>query len=101
MLIIQAGAQPEFVLRGQHLIDTRGVARFWFNVDEHQMKFPVRSQEFRFESVTFSNNFLNKNFLKILKIYIKIAQKFRNFSRIFQEKMNKILKSLRKFQIVL
>ena len=50
---------------------------------EGQTKFPVKSQEFRFEAVTFKNNLLNKEFLKILKIYIKIAQNFIKFSQIF------------------
>ena len=100
MSCLQARSQDVCQGGGQKLIDTRGVARILVRVGKHQTKFPVRSQEFRFEAVTFRKNLLNKDFLKILKIYIKIAQKFRKFSRIFQEKINKMLKSLRNFQIV-
>ena len=39
----------------------RDVAKI-FVQGEDQTKFPVRSQEFRFETVTFNKNLLNKDF---------------------------------------
>ena len=78
------------------LSDSRCVARIFVR-GEHQTKFPVRSKEFRFEAVKFSKNLLNEDFLKSLKIYIKIAHNFRKFSQIFQEKFIKILTKFKKF----
>ena len=46
----------------QQSIDTRGLAKILVRMGEHQTKFPLRSQEFRFEAVTFSKNLLNEDF---------------------------------------
>ena len=46
-----------------------------FGWGEHQTKFPVRSQDFRFEAVTFSKNLLNKDFKKTFERFILKSNK--------------------------
>ena len=70
---------------------------FWFGVggtsdkildiSSTQILYCVASPEFGLGRETFSKNLLNKDFWKtnFWKIYIKFAQKFKKFSKIFQE----------------
>ena len=84
---------------GQQLIDTRGVARILVRGRRTSDKISSKVAKFasKVRSSDIQQKFTQQRLQNILKIYIKIAQKFRNFSRIFQEKINKNFKRLRNF----
>ena len=72
---------------GQQLIDTRGLAKILVRGRGISDKISSKVARISVRSGDIKQKFTQQRLLKILKIYIIISQKFRKFSRIFQEKI--------------